>query len=196
LTDVLAIITLIFWPIIPLFWIPLHFAANFFRKLAVPVFMMPMITWLLLAYLIYQNRVFLINSKIDLPVILNIIGIPFFILGSLLHIWTARLLGPLVIIGVPEISTLIKNKLVIGWPFSIVRHPTYLAHTLIFSGVFLITGVIAVGIITLLDFILINTIIIPLEEKELLKRFGEDYLFYKKKVPSRFFPKFLRREKG
>ena len=74
-------------------------------------------------------------------------------------------------------------------PFSIVRHPTYLAHTLIFSGVFLITEVTSVGIITLLDFIIINTIIIPLEEKELLSRFGEDYEFYKKKVPSRFFPR-------
>ncbi len=195
MTDLLAIITLSFWPIIPLFWIPVHFASNFSKKLAVPVFMTPMITWLPLAYLIYQNRVLLINFKIDLPVVLNMIGIPLFIIGSLLHTWTARLLGPLGIIGLPEISTLIKNKLITGGPFSIVRHPTYLAHTLIFSGVFLITGVIAVGIITLLDFIIVNIAIIPLEEKELLKRFGEDYLFYKKRVPSRFFPKFLRREK-
>jgi len=196
LTDILAIITLIFWPVIPLFWIPVHFAANFFRKLAVPVFMMPMIAWLPLAYLIYQNRGFLINFKTDLPVVLNMIGITFFILGSALHIRTARLLGLWGIIGIPEISTRIKENLVTGGPFSIVRHPTYLAHTLIFFSVFLITGVIAVGIITLLDFILINTIIIPLEEKELLSRFGEDYVFYKRKVPSRFFPKFVKREKG
>lgn len=188
MTDILAIVTLIFWPIIPLFWIPVHFAANFFRKLAILTFMMPMITWLPLAYLIYQNKGFLLKFKIDFPVILNMVGIPLFILGLLLQIWTIRLLGLLEIIGVPEVTDGIKENLVTGGPFSIVRHPTYLAHTLIFSGAFLITGVIAVGIITLFDFIIVNTAIIPLEEKELLSRFGEDYIFYKKKVPSRFFP--------
>jgi protein-S-isoprenylcysteine O-methyltransferase Ste14 len=149
---------------------------------------MPLITWLPWACLVYQSQIFLLNFKINLPVVLNIVGFPFLIFGLLLHIWTAWLLGLRGIIGLPEISTRIKENLVAGGPFSLVRHPTYLAHTLIFSGVFLITGVIAIGIITLLDFIIINTIIIPLEEKELLSRFGKDYELYKKKVPSRFFP--------
>ncbi len=52
-------------------------------------------------------------------------------------------------------------------PFSIVRHPTYLAHTLMFSGIFLLTEIVATGVITLLDFVIINAIIIPVEEKEL-----------------------------
>jgi protein-S-isoprenylcysteine O-methyltransferase Ste14 len=188
LTDLLAVTTIMFWPVIPLFWIPVHFATSFFRKLGFLTYLMPVITWLPWMYLIYQNRVFLLNFKINLPVVLNIVGIPLLILGLLLHIWTARLLGIWGIIGLPEISTKIKENLVTGGPFSLVRHPTYSAHTLIFSGIFLITGVTAIGIITLLDFIVINTIIIPLEEKELLRRFGEEYALYKKKVPSRIFP--------
>ncbi|MDH5203170.1 MAG: hypothetical protein OEW69_07935, partial [Nitrospirota bacterium] len=60
--------------------------------------------------------------------------------------------------------------------------------TLMFSGVFLITGVIPVVIITILDFLVINVLVIPLEERELLNRFKEDYELYQKKVPSRFFP--------
>lgn len=188
MTKLLALATLIFWPVIPLFWIPVHFATTFFKKLGLFTYIMPLITWLPWAYLIYQNQIFLLNFKINLPVVLNIIGFPFLIFGLLLHIWTARLFGLRGIIGVPEISTRIKENVVAGGPFSIVRHPTYLAHTLIFSGVFLITGVIAIGIITALDLIIINTTIIPLEEKELLSRFGKDYELYKKKVPSRFFP--------
>jgi len=188
LTDLLALATLIFWPVIPLFWIPVHFATTFFKKLGLFTYIMPLITWLPWACLVYQSQIFLLNFKINLPVVLNIVGFPFLIFGLLLHIWTAWLLGLRGIIGLPEISTRIKENLVAGGPFSLVRHPTYLAHTLIFSGVFLITGVIAIGIITLLDFIIINTIIIPLEEKELLSRFGKDYELYKKKVPSRFFP--------
>ena len=188
MTDLLALATLIFWPVIPLFWIPVHFATTFFKKLGLFTYIMPLITWLPWACLVYQSQIFLLNFKINLPVVLNIVGFPFLIFGLLLHIWTAWLLGLRGIIGLPEISTRIKENLVAGGPFSLVRHPTYLAHTLIFSGVFLITGVIAIGIITLLDFIIINTIIIPLEEKELLSRFGKDYELYKKKVPSRFFP--------
>ena len=101
--------------------------------------------------------------------------------------WTAKLLG-VGIIGVPEIFIKIKESIVTEGPFSLVRHPTYLSHTLIFSGVFFITGVIAVGILTVLDLIIITFIVIPLEERELLLRFSEEYIQYKKKVPSRFFP--------
>ncbi len=188
MTDLLALMTLILWPVVPLFWIPVHFATIFFKKVGLLFYIVPLITWLPLTYFIYKNRVFLLQYKIELPVALNIFGMLFLTFGTMLHIWTARLLGILGIIGVPEISAKIKENLMTEGPFSIVRHPTYLAHTLIFSGVFLITEVTSVGIITLLDFIIINTIIIPLEEKELLSRFGEDYEFYKKKVPSRFFP--------
>ena len=56
-----------------------------------------------------------------------------------------------------------------------------------FAGVFLITGVIATGIITLLDIIIINTVVIPLEDRELVERFGEEYRRYQERVPA-FFP--------
>ena len=185
--EYLAIAALIFWPVIPLFWIPVHFATGFFKKIGLLTYAMPLFTWLPLAYLIFQNRTFLISYKTDLPVIVNIIGIMLLIFGALLHMWTAKLLG-VGIIGVPEIFIKIKENIVTEGPFSLVRHPTYLSHTLIFSGVFFITGVIAVGILTVLDLIIITLMVIPLEEKELLLRFSGAYEQYKKKVPSRFFP--------
>jgi protein-S-isoprenylcysteine O-methyltransferase Ste14 len=188
LTDYLAIATIMFWPAIPLFWTPIHFAPGFFRKLRLFTYIMPLFTWLPVAYLIFRNRTFLMNYKIDLPLFVNGIGIVLFILGTSLHIWTVKLLGILGIIGVPEVFSKIKESLVTVGPFSIVRHPTYLAHTLMFSGVLLITGVKAVGILTVMDLIVINAVIIPLEERELLRRFGEEYQEYKKNVSYRFFP--------
>jgi protein-S-isoprenylcysteine O-methyltransferase Ste14 len=149
---------------------------------------MPLITWLPLAYLIYQTRGFILKNRLDLPLVLNIAGILFLIAGTLLHTWTAQLLGLWGITGVPEISSKQSEKLVAEGPFTIVRHPTYLAHTLMFSGVFLITGSVSVAIVTILDCVIVNTIIIPLEEQELLNRFGEGYRLYKEEVPSRFFP--------
>ncbi len=192
MNDFLAIMTLMFWPVIPLFWIPVHVAVYFFRKPGLAAYLLPVFTWLPLAFLIYRYRAFLLQFTI-IPFLSSIIGWVLLISGTLLHIWTARLLGIWGIIGVPELSGRVEGSLVAKGPFSIVRHPTYLAHTLMISGVFLITGVFAVGIIAVLDCIVVNSIIIPLEEKELVDRFGEKYASYKKTVPSQFFPWFRRK---
>jgi len=183
----LALITLIIWPVVPLFWIPVHGLSRFIKKLGLLTYIIPLVLWPPLAYLIYTQRDFLLHYKTELPLFINVIGIVFLIAGTLLHLWTGKLLGLWGLIGLPEISSKAKGRLVTDGAFFIVRHPTYLAHTVMFSGVFLITGAMAVGIITLLDFILINAVIIPLEEKELSARFGEEYKEYKKKVP-RYFP--------
>jgi protein-S-isoprenylcysteine O-methyltransferase Ste14 len=191
--DFLVIFAILFWIAIPLFWIPVHFATNFFRKLGLFTYVMPFITWLPLAYFVYINRDFFFHLQIRLPLVLRLGGTVLFMLGTLLHLWTARLLGMRGIIGMPEISRHVHEDLVTTGPFSMVRHPTYIAHTLIFSGVFLITGAVSVGIVALVDFTVVNTVIIPLEEKELLDRFGGVYKDYKKRVPSKFFPLTRRR---
>jgi len=193
--DFLSIFAILFWAAVPLFWIPVHFATNFFRKLGLFTYVMPFITWLPLAYLVYRKRDFFLHPQIALPTVLRITGTMLFMLGTLLHIWTVRLLGIRGIIGMPEISRQIHKDLVTNGPFSIVRHPTYLAHTLIFSGVFLITGTASVGIVALVDFVVVNTVIIPLEERELLDRFGGVYKDYRDRVPSKFFP-FTHRTTG
>lgn len=191
MSDFVALITIIIWPIVPLFWIPVHGLSRIFKRLGILTYVMPLITWLPLAYLIYSQRFFLLQFKTAFPTTLNITGIIFLVAGTLLHIWTGKLLGLWGLVGLPEISSKIKSKLVADGPFSIVRHPTYLAHTVMFFGIFLITETAAVGIITLLDFVLVNAIIIPLEDRELLKRFGEDYKKYKERVPG-FFPLLIR----
>ena len=50
------------------------------------------------------------------------------------------------------------------------------------------------GVMTLLDAIMINGIVIPLEERELSERFGNEYEEYRRKVPSRLLP--LNRRKS
>ncbi len=183
----LALITIMFWMIIPLFWIPLHSVNKVFKKLGMITYLMPLIPWLPLAYLVYHFRTFLLRYTIDLPAVVNIVGAALLISGTLLHIRTIRLLGR-GIIGLPEVLKGSKGYLVTTGPFSATRHPTYFAHTLMFSGVFLITGVIATALVTLLDLVIVNAVIIPLEERELLSRFGEEYRIYRERVPP-FFPR-------
>jgi protein-S-isoprenylcysteine O-methyltransferase Ste14 len=154
---------------------------------AVPTYITPLVFWLPAAFIIYLNRGVLLSFKTDLPVILNIAGVLLLGSGTALHIWTGKLLSLWGLMGLPEISEKVKGKLVTGGPYSVVRHPTYLAHTLMFLGVFLITGATAVGIITAVDIVVINAVVIPLEERELGRRFGKEYEEYREKVPA-FFP--------
>lgn len=182
---------IILWPVVPLFWIPVHGFPRVFKSLGLLTYVMPLITWIPLAYVIYVQKDFLLYYRIEFPFLLNAAGVVFLTAGTFLHIWTGRLLGLWGLMGLPEISSKIKGSLVTEGPFSIVRHPTYLAHTLMFLGFFLFTEVIAVGIITLFDFIIINAVIIPLEDRELTARFGIEYEEYKKKVKRRFIPRVL-----
>jgi protein-S-isoprenylcysteine O-methyltransferase Ste14 len=185
--DIFAIMTIMFWPVIPLFWIPVHITTNFFQKFGPFSYLLSAIMWLPISYLIYHQQALLVAYKVSLPLPVTILGLVLFCIGILLQLWTISLLG-IGIIGIPQVFSTIKNTLVNNGPFAVVRHPTYLAHTFIFSGIFFITGVYALLIITIVDFITTNTIIIPLEEKELSKRFGEEYERYKGKVTQRFFP--------
>lgn len=176
------------WPVVPLFWIPVHGFSRFFRNLGLATYLLPILTWLPVAYLIYVNRDFLMQFRIVLPTAVIIAGILFLFAGTLLHIWTGTLLGLWGLMGLPEISPKIKGSLVTEGPFSVVRHPTYLAHTLMFLGVFLLSGVIAVAVITFVDFLLITIVIIPLEDRELLSRFGDEYKRYMERVAG-FIPR-------
>ena len=186
MAGLLALAAIIFWPVVPLFWIPIHCRTNFFRKLGLLSYILPLITWLPLACLIYSQRVFLLHDKLIFPAPLKFAGVFILLAGTALHVWTARLLG-IGIIGVPEITNEVKATLMTRGPFGVVRHPTYLAHTLMFLGVFLISGVVTVGVVTAIDFVIINAFVIPLEERELVDRFGEEYRGYQKRVP-RLFP--------
>jgi protein-S-isoprenylcysteine O-methyltransferase Ste14 len=196
LGEVLALATLLVWPAIPLFWIPVHCRPDAFRKIGFGTYIVPLVLWLPLAYAVYVHRVFLLGHKIDLPVALSAAGWMPMIAGAALQIWTGRLLSLKGLMGMPEIFEQMQGGLVTTGAFSVVRHPTYLSHSLMFAGIFLVTGVTAVGFMTLFDFALVNALIIPLEERELEGRFGDSYREYKSRVP-RFFPLFSpRRGRG
>jgi len=190
--DILALATVMVWPVIPIFWVPVHYAPAFFRRLGRVTYLIAIIIWLCAAYAIFLNRALIMAHRIEFPILLSIVGLTLLAVGTLLHIWTASLLSLSGIIGIPEISEPESSKLINRGPFAVIRHPTYLAHTLMFIGMYLLTGVTAVGILTLSDFIVVNAVVIPFEEKELLQRFGESYRAYMIVVP-RMVPRIQRR---
>ena len=192
MTDSLAIITIMLIPLVPLFWIPVHGLSKLFKRLGIFTYITPMITWLPIAWLIYVNRTGILRYKLDLPAMVEVMGWLVFLVGMLLQLWTIKLLGGGRIMGLPEVTDIMESKIIMTGPFTVIRHPTYLSHSIMFIGVFFISGVIALGIITLIDAIIVNLFVIPLEDRELIERFGDDYRRYKNRVPA-FFPEISKK---
>ncbi len=187
-SDLLAMTALLLWPAIPLFWMPVHCAPGLFRRLGFLTYVLPLITWLPLAILAFVLRDDLLRYRMEMPALMKVFGVLLFIPGAGLQAWTLLLLTLPVIMGVPEVTNSATRRITTTGPFGVVRHPTYLSHTLMLLGLFLMTGVTAVGVVTIVDACVVNSVIIPLEEKELRHRFGSEYDEYCKKVPSRFLP--------
>ncbi len=107
------------------------------------------------------------------------IGITLFVLG-----WI-----PNILIGIQfrKIKTSIPTrenpkKLVTTGLFKFSRNPVYLGMIIALVGEAIFLGSLITFIIPLLFIILIRTINIPFEEKNLEKIFGKKYLDYKKRV--------------
>ncbi len=76
----------------------------------------------------------------------------------------------------------IPTSLVTAGPFRISRQPIYLGMTTILLGEAILLSSLITFIFPFVFVILMNTIFIPVEEKNLEAAFGEKYLDYKKKV--------------
>lgn len=106
--------------------------------------------------------------------------------GLILMIWTMKLFSQ-VGKGSPAPWNPI-NKLIITGPYAYVRNPMLLGVFLFLGGECLMFQCWPL-FYYLLIFIGINTVYFPLsEEKGLYKRYGEEYLEYKRNVP-RFLPR-------
>ncbi|HEY6011436.1 MAG TPA: isoprenylcysteine carboxylmethyltransferase family protein [Nitrospirota bacterium] len=187
-TDLLALLTLLVWPVIPLFWVPVHCKPDLFRRLGVFTYLVPFFSWVPVALLIYKTRETILAYHVAMQLYINGMGVVLFALGAALQIWTLQLLTARVIMGMPEVMDTVKAGITRRGPFSRIRHPTYFSHTLMLAGVFFWTGSVGVGIATVIDALVVNAVIIPLEERELLKRFGAEYEKYCRDVPRRFLP--------
>jgi len=188
----LALMVWMMWPIIPILLIPIHLFPKFWRKINIFTYPFLLALWLPVAYLLFLSQGLLLQILIEPSIPIIILGLILIMIGAIIHAWTAKLLGIKALIGYNEMRPdNEKGNLITSSLFSIVKHPTYLAHTLLWLGFFLLTGFLSLKILTIIDFLLSYFIIIPLEEKKLVQRFGQEYMDYKKRV-SKFFPRFFR----
>jgi protein-S-isoprenylcysteine O-methyltransferase Ste14 len=183
---------LIFWPLIPLFWIPVHLCTGFFKRLGILTYPLAFILWGAVTWLTLSFKDLLLQALVPLPLAMRGVGWLLFLLGLALQAWTIWLLRAR-IIGSGELG-MERAELETRQPFSLCRHPTYLAHMLIFWGGAMATGSLALFVVAAADMLLTLFIIIPMEERELEARFGERYRRYAQRVP-RLIPEVFKRKK-
>jgi protein-S-isoprenylcysteine O-methyltransferase Ste14 len=191
----LALMMVMMWPAIPMFLIELHFVINFWRKLGVWTYFAALLQWVPIAFVLYLLQGTLLYYEITLGTPFLVLGIILTAAGVVLHAWTAKLIGLKATIGYAELKPDVRSEesvLIKSGPFSVVRHPSYWAHTAIITGIFFITGTIAVAIIAVIDLVITYFITTSLEDRELVERFGNKFKEYQREVP-KFFPKLRKR---
>ena len=138
--------------------------------------------WAIPALLVLCNIDLFLAERFENPLALRALGLILSIVGVSMLLYSIYSFGFLRTARIPEVFPVkYERKLIKEGIYSIIRHPIYLSELCIIMGNFLISGVLS-----LLLFFLIWILILPhllrWEEEELIQRFGEEYIEYKRKV--------------
>ena len=127
--------------------------------------------------MVYLSYFYPIQHWIKFP--LNLIGILFLGIGFFM----VTTIGKRFRRVKTEIHTFKKpKKLVTNGLFQYTRNPIYLGFTMALLGIAILLGSATAFIPVLVFFLITNFWYIPFEEKNMVAIFGQDYLFYKRKV--------------
>ncbi len=111
--------------------------------------------------------------------------------GWLLGVWTNYVqftLGR----GTP-VPIMATQKLIVRPPYSYCRNPMALGTIVAYGGVSVVAGSPGAALLVVLGAAVLLTYIKAVEEREMVARFGEAYLAYRRRVPF-IIPKLRRRE--
>jgi protein-S-isoprenylcysteine O-methyltransferase Ste14 len=109
----------------------------------------------------------------------NYLGFGLIIFGIIMNLWTDSLFK--------KKQTTVKpyempNFFVTSGPFKLSRHPMYLGMMSILLGVAIFLGSLITFAFPIIFIIIMEKLFIPLEEKNLEKKFCNQYIDYKKRV--------------
>jgi len=149
----------------------------------------------------YLTLIIIISLLVDIflafpkaaPILLSIAAsVPILIIGILINLWST--LYFIKAKGTPSPFNP-PPKLVTSGPYAYIRHPQGTSWFIIFVGLGVLFQSISLLFIFMPLFILLSVLNVKkIEEPELEKRFGNDYIEYKKKVPM-FIPRLKMRTK-
>ena len=111
-----------------------------------------------------------------------LLGIVLIIIGEMIRLRSVSFAG-----GETRTMNVGASSICKSGPYSIVRNPLYIGNVMIYVGFAFVAGsvyVVTISLITLMYFLIQYSLIISLEEEALEEKFGDEYITYKKLVPS------------
>lgn len=182
----LLLVTLV--PALCCYWLLLHGFLPFWKRLGVTA--SQYLLWpavLAIAILCSTWRDVWLAANYGFQPFLATVGIVFLAGAIVFRLHIERFLPWRVQLGLPEIDPVgHAHKLVAEGPYAHTRHPRYLQIILALTGWALLANY-AAGYAVALLWIPLMLIIVRLEEAELHRRFGAEYVMYRDRV-SRFWP--------
>jgi protein-S-isoprenylcysteine O-methyltransferase Ste14 len=170
---------------VPLFWLMVHPRAHRWRqsdrspfRFLVPAWLT---MWVGIAAITEHWRSVVLYSRVWswIPaVVLFVVGLYLYIQSGAHFSWTQ--LG-----GLPEVRANHRQALMTTGIRARVRHPVYLAHLCEMLAWSLGTGLVVCWVLTTFA-LATGAVMIRMEDAELEKRFGKDFLFYRSRVPAIF----------
>ena len=195
IADAVALFILLVQLPIPLFWLFIHPAVDFWRRHPRACYYgVGFGSWGLVAVTLLVGRDWWLAERFSrhLPAwagwLLLLAGVALIAADLWLLTQVKRGLGWRVLVGLPELLPRRQPPPVAaGGIYERVRHPRYLGMMLSYTGAVLLTGATRVLVLVAV-FIGLALVITELEERELLGRLGEAYAGYRRRVP-RFLPR-------
>ena len=111
-----------------------------------------------------------------------LIGIVLIVIGEIIRLRSVSFAG-----GETRTMNVGASSICKSGPYSIVRNPLYIGNVMIYVGFAFVAGsvyVVTISLITLIYFLIQYSLIISLEEEALEQKFGDEYISYKRLVPS------------
>jgi protein-S-isoprenylcysteine O-methyltransferase Ste14 len=190
LRYILALFVVIGLPPGITWWYMVHPFVGFWRRMGATVTMTVMGVFMAASVVgLYLIREPLVGADLGLSLPRSIAGIGMGIAGFTIAIKRRKYLTNRILAGVPEVHADEdkRGELLNQGPYAIVRHPRYMEVALITVGYAAVANYVGSWIVALLTLPAIHLVVL-LEEKELVGRFGDAYREYAEKVP-RYIPK-------
>jgi len=169
---------------IPLFWFAIHPLAQRWRQMRRSPYRILLPFWFAVIAALGAVSWRWHSVQIYSSSWVGLAALPFFFLAVRTYIRIRLEFGVTNFIGETELRPEQRQqKLIITGLHARMRHPIYLAHLCMFCGWTVFSGLLTNFVLLAISALVTFPLMMKMEEKELVKRFGETYRDYQRNVP-------------
>lgn len=171
-------------------WFLVHPFVGFWRRLGARVTMIVMIVFFAVTLVgLAVLRDWLLGPDLGMHWPLFGLGVGLCLLAGSIGWKRKKYLTMRILAGVPEVETQVEKRgeLLDQGPYAVIRHPRYVEIVFATFGYAAIANYLGCWIVAILTLPVLHLVVL-LEERELLDRFGDAYRKYIEKVP-RYVPR-------